>query len=284
MGQGVESEAPRTTPRTASRLPDSSEAPGARSLAWTRPGVCPYHHLSPIPTPAMKFFIDTADLGEIKEAAAMGILDGVTTNPSLARKAGAKDFREHILKICELVDGDVSTEVVAADYETMVEEGRALAALHDNIVVKVPMVLDGVKAIKTFTDEGIRTNCTLCFQPVQCLVAAKAGAAYVSPFIGRLDDISTNGMDLIRSVVTIFDHYGLDTEVLVASVRHPMHVVEAAELGADVATMPFDVIEKLIKHPLTDAGLKKFTADWEAYQQETGKGSLLEAISGNGAG
>src|SRR5690606_16928170 len=141
----------------------------------------------------MKFFIDTADLGEIKEAAAMGVLDGVTTNPSLAKKAGARDFREHILKICELVDGDVSTEVVAPDYETMLEEGRALAARHDNIVVKVPMTSDGVKAIRAFTDEGIRTNCTLCFQPVQCLVAAKAGAAYVSPFIGRLDDVSTNG-------------------------------------------------------------------------------------------
>ncbi|MDX1418682.1 MAG: fructose-6-phosphate aldolase [Rubricoccaceae bacterium] len=230
----------------------------------------------------MKFFIDTADLGEIQEAAAMGILDGVTTNPSLARKAGARDFREHILKICDLVDGDVSTEVVAPDYETMVEEGRALAALHDNIVVKVPMTLDGVKAINTFTAEGIRTNCTLCFQPVQCLVAAKAGAAYVSPFIGRLDDISTNGMALIRSVVTIFDNYGLDTEVLVASVRHPMHVVEAAEIGGDVVTMPFGVIEKLVKHPLTDVGLERFTADWEAYQEETGTPSLLEAVAGNG--
>ena len=231
----------------------------------------------------MKFFIDTADLGEIQEAAAMGILDGVTTNPSLAKKAGARDFREHIIKICEMVDGDVSTEVVAPDYETMLEEGRALAALHDNVVVKVPMTRDGVKAIRTFSDEGIRVNCTLCFQPTQCLVAAKAGAVYVSPFIGRLDDVSTHGMDLIRSVVTIFDNYALDTEVLVASVRHPMHVVEAAELGADVATMPFDVIEKLIKHPLTDVGLQKFTADWEAYQRETGKASLLEAIAGNGA-
>src|SRR5690606_2509478 len=231
----------------------------------------------------MKFFIDTADLGEGQEAAAVGVLDGVTTNPSLAKKAGAKDFREHIIKICEIVDGDVSTEVVAPDYETMLEEGRALAALHDNVVVKVPMTHDGVKAIKTLSEEGIRINCTLCFQPVQCLVAAKAGASYVSPFVGRLDDVSSDGMALIKSVVTIFDNYGIDTEVLVASVRHPMHVVQAAEMGADVATMPFDVIEKLIKHPLTDVGLQKFTADWEAYQQATGKASLLEAIAGNGA-
>jgi transaldolase len=230
----------------------------------------------------MKFFIDTADLDEIKEAAGMGLLDGVTTNPSLARKAGARDFREHILKICELVDGDVSTEVVAPDYATMLEEGRALAALHDNVVVKVPMTRDGVKAIKTFSEAGIRVNCTLCFQPVQCLVAAKAGAAYVSPFVGRLDDVSTDGMDLIQSVVTIFENYAIETEVLVASVRHPIHVVQAAEMGADVATMPFDVIEKLIRHPLTDVGLQKFTADWEAYQKETGKASLLEAIAGNG--
>jgi transaldolase len=231
----------------------------------------------------MKFFIDTADLGEIKEAADMGLLDGVTTNPSLARKAGARDFREHILKICELVDGDVSTEVVAPDYATMLEEGRALAALHDNVVVKVPMTRDGVKAIKTFSEEGIRVNCTLCFQPVQCLVAAKAGAVYVSPFVGRLDDVSTDGMDLIRSVVTIFENYAIDTEVLVASVRHPIHVVQSAEMGADVATMPFDVIEKLVKHPLTDVGLKKFSDDWAAYQKETGKASLLEAIAGNGS-
>lgn len=230
----------------------------------------------------MKFFIDTADLGEIQEAADMGILDGVTTNPSLAKKAGAKDFRAHILKICDLVDGDVSTEVVAPDYAGMIEEGRAIAALHENIVVKVPMTAEGVKAIKTFSDEGIRTNCTLCFQPVQCLVAAKAGAAYVSPFIGRLDDVSTNGMDLIRSVVTIFDQYGFDTEVLVASVRHPMHVVESAEIGADVVTMPFEVIEKLVRHPLTDLGLTKFADDWKAYQEATGQASLLEAIAGNG--
>ncbi len=231
----------------------------------------------------MKFFIDTADLGEIREAAAMGILDGVTTNPSLAKKAGAKDFREHILQICELVDGDVSTEVVAADTATMLEEGRALAALHANIVVKVPMTLDGVKAIKAFSEEGIRTNCTLCFQPVQCLVAAKAGASYVSPFVGRLDDVSTDGMALVKSIVTIFDQYGIDTEVLVASVRHPIHVVQSAEMGADVVTMPFEVIEKLLKHPLTDAGLAKFSADWEAYREMTGMASLLEVVMGPGA-
>ena len=215
----------------------------------------------------MKFFVDPADLDEIKEANDMGVLDGVTTNPSLMKKAGDVDFHEHIYKICEMVDGDVSAEVVATDYEGIMSEGRALAQIHDNVVVKVPMILDGVKAIKSFAEEGIRTNCTLNFSPTQCLIAAKAGATYVSPFIGRLDDISQNGMDLIRSVVTIFDNYGYETEVLTASIRHPMHVVEAAEAGADVATMPLDVIKKLIQHPLTDVGLEKFLADWDAYQQ-----------------
>lgn len=214
----------------------------------------------------MKFFIDTADLDEIREAADMGVLDGVTTNPSLAMKAGATDFEGHILKICEIVDGDVSAEVVSTEYDEMVEEGRRLAAIHPNVVVKVPMIREGVKAIKTFSQEGIEVNCTLIFSPTQALVAAKAGAKYVSPFIGRVDDISSNGMALIESIRTIFDNYGIETQILAASIRHPMHVVEAAELGADVATMPFSVIDQLISHPLTDIGLEKFIADWDKLQ------------------
>ncbi|MEM1271328.1 MAG: fructose-6-phosphate aldolase [Bacteroidota bacterium] len=216
----------------------------------------------------MKFFIDTADLNEIKEANAMGVLDGVTTNPSLMKKAGGDDFHEHIVKICELVDGDVSAEVVATDYDGIMSEGRTLAKLHDNVVVKVPLIGDGIKAIKSFTEEGIRTNCTLCFSPTQALIAAKAGATYISPFVGRLDDISHDGMELIEQIVTIYTNYGFSTEVLVASVRHPKHVVDAAIMGADVCTIPFDVINKLIKHPLTDNGLEKFLADWEAYQAQ----------------
>jgi transaldolase len=219
----------------------------------------------------MKFFIDTADLDEIREAADMGVLDGVTTNPSLMRKVGAEDFFEHIHTICEIVDGDVSAELVATTYDEMVTEGREIAKIHDNVVVKVPLILDGIKAIKTFSDEGIRTNCTLCFSPTQALIAAKAGATYISPFIGRLDDVSTSGMDLIRSIVHIYTQYGYQTEVLAASIRHPMHVVEAAEAGADVGTMPLDVIKKLLKHPLTDVGLEKFLSDWRAYQAAIGE-------------
>ena len=215
----------------------------------------------------MKFFIDTADLNEIREANDMGVLDGVTTNPSLVRKAGSVDFHEHIYKICELVDGDVSAEVTATDYAGMVSEGRALAKIHENVVVKVPLIAEGIKAIKTFTEEGIRTNCTLCFSPTQALVAAKAGASYISPFIGRLDDISHNGMELIEQIVAIYDNYGLKTEVLAASIRHPLHVVESALAGAHVATIPFNVIGKLIQHPLTDKGLANFLKDWEAYQE-----------------
>lgn len=214
----------------------------------------------------MKFFIDTADLAEIREANEMGVLDGVTTNPSLMRKVGGSDFHAHIKKICDLVDGDVSAEVIATDYEGMVAEGRALAQLHPNVVVKVPLIADGIKAIKTFSGEGIKTNCTLCFSPTQALVAAKAGATYISPFIGRLDDISTSGMQLIEQIVIIYDNYGYETEVLAASIRHPMHVVDAAMVGAHVATIPFGVIKQLIKHPLTDSGLEKFLADWKAYE------------------
>ncbi len=215
----------------------------------------------------MKFFIDTADLDEIREANDMGVLDGVTTNPSLCAKIGVKDFEGHIAKICDIVEGDVSAEVVSTDYEGMMEEGRRLAAIADNVVVKVPLIKDGIKAIKTFTEENIKTNCTLCFSPIQALVAAKAGATYISPFIGRLDDIAHDGMDLIAQIVTIYGNYGYSTEVLAASIRHPMHVVQAAELGADVATMPLGVIEKLLKHPLTDSGLAQFLADWDKLQK-----------------
>ena len=215
----------------------------------------------------MKFFIDTADLDEIKEANDLGVLDGVTTNPSLVRKAGNVDFHEHIYRICEIVDGDVSAEVTATDYEGILAEGRELVKIHKNVVVKVPLILDGIKAIKTFTDEDIRTNCTLCFSPTQALIAAKAGATYISPFIGRLDDISHNGMELIDQIVQIYQNYGLETEVLAASIRHPMHVVESALAGADVATMPLKVIKAIIQHPLTDRGLEKFLADWKAYEE-----------------
>lgn len=215
----------------------------------------------------MKFFVDTADLAEISEANDMGVLDGVTTNPSLCAKIGVKDFEGHIAKICELVDGDVSAEVVSTDYKGMLEEGRRLASIADNVVVKVPLIKDGIKAIKTFTEEDIKTNCTLCFSPIQALIAAKAGATYISPFIGRLDDIAHDGMDLIAQIVTIYNNYGYSTEVLAASIRHPMHVVQAAEIGADVCTMPLNVIEKLMKHPLTDSGLTQFLADWDKLQK-----------------
>ncbi|MEP0549110.1 MAG: fructose-6-phosphate aldolase [Rhodothermales bacterium] len=214
----------------------------------------------------MKFFIDTAVLDEIQEAADMGVLDGVTTNPSLMKKVGVQDFHGHIAKICDIVDGPVSAEVTATDYDGILSEGREVAKIAPNVVVKVPLILDGIKAIKTFTKEGIKTNCTLCFSPTQALVAAKAGATYISPFIGRLDDISTNGMQLIGQIVDMYRMYGYATEVLAASIRHPMHVVECAEYGADVATMPLDVIKKLIKHPLTDSGLAKFLSDWEDLQ------------------
>lgn len=221
-----------------------------------------------LPAADMKFFIDTADLNEIREANDMGVLDGVTTNPSLMKKVGGSNFHEHIAKICDIVDGDVSAEVIATDYDGIVREGRELAAIHPNVVVKVPLIADGIKAIKTFSGEGIKTNCTLCFSPTQALIAAKAGATYISPFIGRLDDISADGMDLIEQIVTIYANYGLATEVLAASIRHPMHVTQAALVGADVATIPFSVIAQLIKHPLTDIGLEKFLADWKAYEAQ----------------
>ena len=209
----------------------------------------------------MKFFIDTASLEEIQEAVDMGILDGVTTNPSLMAKEGITDVNAHYLRICEMVDGDVSAEVISTDHDGIVEEGRKLAQIHPNITVKVPMIQEGVKAIRTLASEGIKINCTLIFSPIQALVAAKAGAKYVSPFIGRLDDIGHEGMQLIDEIRTIFDNYGLDTEILAASIRHNEHLRSAAITGADVATMPFEVISKMIKRPLTDSGLEKFLAD-----------------------
>jgi len=220
----------------------------------------------------MKFFIDTADLEEIQEANDLGVLDGVTTNPSLCAKIGVKDFEGHIAKICDIVEGDVSAEVVSTEYADIIAEARNIAAIADNVVVKVPLIKDGIKAIKTLSDEGIKTNCTLCFSPTQALIAAKAGATYISPFIGRLDDISSTGMDLIGQIVTIYDNYGFETEVLAASIRHPMHVVDAAMIGADVATMPLKVIIALLKHPLTDRGLERFLADWEDLQKSLKEG------------
>lgn len=210
----------------------------------------------------MKFFLDTANLAEIKEAASLGLIDGVTTNPSLVAKE-KKDFKKLIEEICRIVDGPISAEVVAVDEEGMVEEGRLLAKIDKNVVVKVPMTPNGLKATRRFVKEGIRVNVTLVFSPAQALLAAKAGASYVSPFIGRLDDVGQVGMDLIRQIVTIFSNYAFKTEVLVASIRNPIHVIEAAQLGADAATMPFSVIQQLFKHPLTDVGLAKFLSDWE---------------------
>jgi len=214
----------------------------------------------------MKFFIDTANLDQIREAQELGILDGVTTNPSLMAKegiTGANNILKHYVAICNIVDGDVSAEVIATDFEGMVKEGEALADLHPQIVVKIPMIKEGVKAIKYFSDNGIRTNCTLIFSVGQALLAAKAGAAYVSPFIGRLDDISTDGLNLIDEIRTVYDNYGYETEILAASVRHTMHIVECAKLGADVITAPLSAIEGLLKHPLTDIGLAKFLADYK---------------------
>jgi transaldolase len=212
----------------------------------------------------MKFFIDTAHLPEIAEAYDMGILDGVTTNPSLMAKegiTGKENILQHYINICNIVDGPVSAEVISTDYEGMVREGDELAALHKNIVVKIPMVIDGLKAIKYFANKGIRTNCTLIFSPGQALVAAKAGATYVSPFVGRLDDISTDGLQLIEQIRLIFDNYAYDTEILAASVRHPMHIINCASIGADVMTGPLSVMKALVKHPLTDIGLAQFLAD-----------------------
>ena len=215
----------------------------------------------------MKFFIDTADLDEIREANNLGVLDGVTTNPSLCYKIGVEDFEGHVEKICDIVDGDVSAEVISTTHDEILEEAHNLAAIADNVVVKVPLIKEGIKAIKSLSDEGIRTNCTLCFSASQALLAAKAGASYISPFIGRIDDISSDGMQVIADVVQVYDNYGYETEILAASIRHPMHVKEAALLGADVATMPMKVINQLLQHPLTDIGLERFLDDWDALQE-----------------
>lgn len=213
----------------------------------------------------MKFFIDTANLDQIKEAQELGVLDGVTTNPSLMAKegiTGEENIKAHYVAICEIVDGDVSAEVISTDFEGMVREGEALAALHPQIVVKIPMIRDGVKALKYFSDQGIKTNCTLVFSAGQALLAAKAGATYVSPFIGRLDDISTDGLQLIEEIRLIYDNYDFETEILAASVRHTMHVLECAKIGSDVITGPLSSITGLLNHPLTDIGLEKFLADY----------------------
>ncbi len=214
----------------------------------------------------MKFFIDTANIEEINEAAQLGILDGVTTNPSLVAKEG-RDFLELLNEIVKIVDGPISAEVVSTDYDGILKEAHDLAKINDNIVIKVPLIKEGLKAVKTLSGEGIKTNVTLCFSPSQALLAAKAGASYISPFVGRLDDISNSGMDIVGQIVQIYDNYGYETEVLVASIRHPMHLVEAAMMGADVATMPFAVINKLFNHPLTDIGLEKFLSDWKKLQK-----------------
>ncbi len=209
----------------------------------------------------MKFFIDTANIDEIKEASDMGMVDGVTTNPSLIAKEG-RDFEEIIKEICEIVDGPISAEVVSTDTEGMLKEARKLAKIHNNIVVKIPMLVDGLKATRKLSEDGIKTNVTLVFSPLQALMAAKAGATYVSPFIGRLDDISQEGLLLVEQIVEIYSNYAFDTEIIVASIRNPLHVLESALMGADIATIPFNVLSKLAAHPLTDKGLKAFLDDW----------------------
>jgi transaldolase len=214
----------------------------------------------------MKFFIDTANIAEIREAAAIGILAGVTTNPTLIARE-KRPFQELILEICHLVDGPVNAEVISLDAEGMVREGRELAKLHPNICVKIPMTVEGLKAVKVFSDEGVMTNVTLIFQPLQALMAAKAGATFVSPFVGRLDDIGEVGMDLVADIRHIYDAYALETEIIVASVRHPVHVLEAARLGADISTIPFKVIQQLAQHPLTDKGIAQFLEDWKKVPQ-----------------
>ena len=214
----------------------------------------------------MKFFIDTANVDEIREAHSMGMVDGVTTNPTLIAKEG-RDFEEVIKEICEIVDGPVSAEVISTDTEGMLKEARELARLHQNIVVKIPMTVDGLKACRQLADEDIKTNVTLVFSPLQALMAAKAGASFVSPFVGRLDDVSQEGLLLVEQIVEIYSNYAFDTEVIVASVRNPLHVLEAAMIGADIATIPFNVLSKLAAHPLTDKGLEAFLSDWKKTQK-----------------
>jgi len=209
----------------------------------------------------MKFFIDTANVDQIREAEAMGILDGVTTNPSLIAKENG-DFKEILTEITKIVDGPISGEVVALDYDGMMKEAKELAAIHENIVVKIPLIKEGIKAVKSLTSLGIKTNVTLCFSPAQAILAAKAGATYISPFVGRLDDISHVGMDLVEQIAQIYSNYGYETEIIVASIRNPLHIIESGLIGADIVTVPFNVIEQLFKHPLTDIGIEKFLADW----------------------
>jgi transaldolase len=215
----------------------------------------------------MKFFIDTANVKEIREAASLGIVDGVTTNPSLIAKEG-RDFKQVIHEICSIVDGPISAEAVSLEADKMTAEGEDLAKIHKNVVVKLPMTRDGLKATKVLADKGIRVNMTLVFSPTQALLAAKVGAAYVSPFVGRLDDISHYGMDLVRQIMAIYNNYGIGTEVIVASVRNPLHVVDAALAGAHIATIPFNVIDQMVKHPLTDIGIEKFLADWKKLEKK----------------
>ncbi len=222
----------------------------------------------------MKFFLDTAFVEEIREVASWGILDGVTTNPTLVAKTKRR-YREVLEEICSIVEGPVSAEVLSLDYEGMVKEARELSKIHKNITVKIPMTKEGLKAVKTLSQEGIKTNVTLVFSPSQAILAAKSGATFVSPFVGRLDDISHEGMGLIRTIVPIFEYYGFSTEIIVASVRHPRHVVEAAEIGADIVTVPFKVMEQLLKHPLTDIGIERFLNDW---RKAFGELNLLDAI------
>ncbi len=215
----------------------------------------------------MKFFIDTANLDEIREAAKIGVLHGVTTNPTLVAREN-RPFKELILDICEIVDGPVNAEVVSLDAEGMIREGRELAAMHKNVCVKIPMTVEGLKAVKALSTDGIMTNVTLIFQPLQALMAARAGATFVSPFVGRLDDIGQNGMALIADIRRIYDNYGIDTEIIVASIRHPVHVQESAMIGADISTIPFKVIQQLSRHPLTDKGIEQFLKDWEKVPQQ----------------
>jgi transaldolase len=215
----------------------------------------------------MRIFIDTANLKEIKEAADMGLLDGVTTNPSLVAKEGHKDFKTMLKQICEIVDGDISAEVVSTTCNEIVKEAEELVKIHKNIVIKVPLIKEGLKAVKILSSQNIKTNVTLCFSVSQAVLAAKAGAYLVSPFVGRLDDISQNGMDLIAQIVTVYQNYDYDTQVLVASIRHPLHFVDACMIGADVCTMPFKVIDQLVKHPLTDIGLENFLKDWKKLEK-----------------
>ncbi|PSQ74516.1 MAG: fructose-6-phosphate aldolase [Bacteroidetes bacterium QH_9_64_21] len=215
----------------------------------------------------MQFFVDTAHLDDIREANDMGVLDGVTTNPSLVKDEGNVDFHEHVLRICEIVDGDVSAEVTATSFNGMMEEAHQLHQIHENVVVKIPLIKAGIKALRALDEEGITTNCTLCFSATQATLAAKAGADYISPFIGRIDDISSDGMSLIEEIVQIYDNYDVDTDILAASIRHPTHVKRAALAGADVATMPFETLLNLLDHPLTDRGLERFLDDWRDYKE-----------------